>query len=212
MKDPTQPFIRRAQSYWYTDGLAEIGLAFISLVLSMYFYGQAILPPGSWFYRILDVGFLLILLGTGILVRKLILKLKTRLTYPRSGYVSYRAPKTYHLIGATLLAMLIGAVLVALFSSVEDIEAYMPAVTGILIGAAVTYFAFRSGPLRFYVLAALSALLGTGLSLSGTGDIYGLSLYYGLMGLGLLISGLLVLRDFLLKTEPLEDAGEDDHE
>jgi hypothetical protein len=211
LKDPTEHLIRRTQNYWYTDGLAEIGFAFISLVLSLYFFGQATLAPGSFLYRALDVGFLLILLGTGVLVRKLILSLKARLTYPRTGYVSYPPPKTYHRLGSMLLAILISSVLVAIFSSGENIEAYMPAASGILIGAALAYFAYRNGLLRFYVLAALSSLLGTGLSFSGTGDIYGLSLYYGFMGLGLLISGLLVLRDYLLKTQPLEASQENRH-
>lgn len=206
MKESTEQLIRRTQTYWYSDGLAEIGLAFISLVLSMYLYGQVTLAPGSLLYRILDVAFLLILLGTGVLTRKVILRLKARLTYPRTGYVSYRAPNTIHRLGSALLALLISFVLVALFSSSENIETYMPAVSGILIGIASAYFAYRYGPLRFYLLAALSALLGTGLSLSGAGDIYGLSLYYGFMGLGLLVSGLMVLRDYLLKTQPVEDS------
>ena len=211
MKAPTEQLIRRAQTYWYTDGLAEIGFAVISLVLSFYIYGYATLAPDSILYRILDVGFLLILLGTGLLIRKLISSLKSRLTYPRTGYVSYRPPKTSHSLGSMLLAILISAVLVFLLSSGKNIEAYMPAASGILIGAALTYFAYRHGPLRFYLLAALSSLLGPGLSFSGLGDIYGLSLYYGFMGLGLLISGLLVLRDYLLKTEPLAGVKENQH-
>jgi hypothetical protein len=159
----------------------------------------------------LDVGFLLILLSAGVLTRRLIFQLKARLTYPRTGYVSYRPPNTIHRLGTMLLALLISIVIVALLSSSENIETYMPAVSGILIGIASVYFAYRYGPLRFYLLAVLSALLGTGLSLSGAGDVYGLSLYYGFMGLGLLISGLLVLRDYLLKTQPLEKSQGNDH-
>jgi ABC-type thiamin/hydroxymethylpyrimidine transport system permease subunit len=206
MEDPSEKIIQRTRVYWFSDGLAEIGFAIMSLVLSLYFYGYAALTPGSLLYRILDVGFLLILLGAALLTRRLITIIKTRLTYPRTGYVNYHQPKTVHLIGSTLLALLIAAILVTLFSSIDDIDAFMPAASGILIGAALAYFANRYGPLRFYLLAALSSLLGTGLSLFGVGNIYGLSIYYAFMGLGLLISGLLVLRDYLLKTQPLEDS------
>jgi hypothetical protein len=208
MKDPTEQLIRRTQTYWYSDGLAEIGFAFISLVLSFYFYGHATLAPGSLLYRILDVGFLLILLGAALLTRRIITFFKARLTYPRTGYVSYRQPNTFHRLSKMLLAMLIAAILVALFSSINNTDTYMPAASGILIGAALAYFAYRYGPLRFYLLAALSSLIGAGLSLSGIGDIFGLSLYYGFMGLGLLLSGLLVLRDYLLKTQPPDDSQE----
>jgi hypothetical protein len=214
MKDPTDPIIRRAKNYWFTDGLTEIGFAVICLVLSIYFYGQATLTPGSIFYRILDVGFLLILLVSGIVTRRLVTNFKARLTYPRTGYVSYRQPKRIQTIGVAVLAFILSSMLVVLFSSSEISPAYLPAASGILIGAALTFTAYRYGLLRFYLLAAISAIFGTGLSLSGAGDIYGLSLYYGFMGLALIISGLLVLRDYLIKSEPSElvgDSQERDH-
>jgi hypothetical protein len=214
MKDPTDPIIRRAKNYWFTDGLTEIGFAVICLVLSLYFYGQATLTPGSIFYRILDVGFLLILLVSGIVTRRLVTNFKARLTYPRTGFVSYRQPKRIQIIGVAVLAFILSSMLVVLFSASEISPAYMPAASGILIGAALTFTAYRYGLLRFYLLAAISAIFGTGLSLSGAGDMYGLSLYYGFMGLALIISGLLVLRDYLIKSEPSElvgDSQERDH-
>lgn len=211
MKDPTEQFIRRAHNYWFTDGLTEIGFAVMGIVLSLYFYGQATLAPGSIFYRILDVGFLLILLVSGVIIQKLVANFKARLTYPRTGYVSYRSPTTAQRAGAAILAILISILIATLFSSSDNIDAYMPAASGILLGAALAYIAYRNGLLRFYLLAAVSALLGTGLSLAGTGDMYGLSLYYGLMGLALLISGLLILRDYLLKTQPPEELQEGQH-
>ncbi len=211
MKDPIDPLIQRTKTYWYTDGLAEIGFAFISLVLSIYFYGYATLTPGSLLYRALDVGFLLILLGTGLITRKLILSIKARLTHPRTGFVNYHSPKPLHRLAAVLLAILTASILVALIASYENMEAYMPAASGISIGIALAYFAYRHALIRFYLLAALSSLVGIGLSFSGFGDIFGLSLYYGSMGLGLLISGLIVLRDYLLKTQPLEDSQDKGH-
>jgi len=85
------------------------------------------------------------------------------------------------IVSATIL-------LVISFGS-DNVEAYLPIVSGIL---------------RFYLLAAISALLGSGLTLSGVGDMLGLSYFYGLMGLTMLIFGLLVLRDYLMKTLPIE--------
>jgi hypothetical protein len=214
MKDPTDSFIRRAQNYWFTDGLTEIGFAVLCLVLSLYFYGQATLTPGSIFYRILDVGFLLILLVSGIVIRRVITNFKARLIYPRTGYVSYHPPKRIQTIGTVILAFILSSMLVVLFSSSEISPAYMPAASGILIGGALTFTAYRYGLLRFYLLAAISAILGTWLSFSGAGDMYGLSLYYGFMGLALLIMGLLILRDYLIKSEPSElvgDSQERDH-
>jgi hypothetical protein len=205
MKDPTDRLIHRTQTYWYSDGLAEIGFTVICLVLSAYFFGQATLAPGSLLFRILDVGFLLILLGSGLIARKLITLLKTRLTYPRSGYVSYKQPKPIQRLGSFILAMIISAGILLIFSSRDQIEYYMPAITGIIMSAVLTFFAYRSTVSRFYLLAAISALLGIGLTLSGIGDMLGLSYFYGLLGVVLLIFGLLVLRDYLNRTQPLEE-------
>jgi hypothetical protein len=204
MKDPTDQFIQRTQTYWYTDGLAEIGMTFICLVLSAYFYGQATLAPNSFLFRVLDVGFLLILVVSGIITRKLVTTFKTRLTYPRTGYVNDKQPKPAHCLGSTVIGLILSAALILIFSRYDHIEAYMSAATGILIGAALMFFAYRSRVLRFYLLAAISVLLGSGLSLSDVGDMLGLSYYYGWMALVVLALGLLTLRGYLIKTKALE--------
>jgi hypothetical protein len=205
MKDPTDRLIQRTQTYWYSDGLAEIGFFIICLVLSAYFYGQATLAPGSLLFRILDVGFLLILVGSGLIVRKLITSLKIRVTYPRTGYVSYKQPKLAQQLGIIISGIVISSIMVLIYSKWDHIEAFMPAATGILVGAALIFFAYRSKVFRFYLLAVVSLLLGGGLSLSGLGEMMGLSYYYGLMASVLLIFGLLVLRDYLIKTQPIEE-------
>jgi hypothetical protein len=204
MNDSADRVIQRTQTYWYSDGLAEIGVSIICLVLSAYFYGQATLAPGSLLFRILDVGFLLILVGSGLIVRKLVTGLKTRVTYPRTGYVNYKQPKLAQQLGTTISGIVISSIIVLIYSKWDHIEALMPAATGTLVGAALIFFAYRSKVLRFYLLAVISLLLGGGLSLSGLGEMMGLSYYYGLMALVLLTFGLLVLRDYLINTQPLE--------
>jgi hypothetical protein len=202
MKDPTDRLIQRTQTYWYADGLAEIGFSIICLVLSAYFYGQAMLAPGSLLFRILDVGFLLILVGSGLIVRKMITSLKIRVTYPRTGYVSYKQSKPVQRLGIMITGIVISSMMVLIFSKWDQMEALMPAATGALVGAALIFFAYRSNVLRFYLLAVISLLFGGGLSLSGLGEMMGLSYYYGLMTFILLIFGLLVLRNYLVNTQP----------
>jgi hypothetical protein len=204
MKDSADRMIQRTQTYWYSDGLAEIGFSIICLVLSAYFYGQATLAPGSLLFRMLDVGFLLILVGSGLIVRKLVTNLKTRVTYPRTGYVSYKQPKLAQHLGTIISGIVISSIMVLIYNKWDHIEALMPAATGTLVGAALIFFAYRSKILRFYLLAVISLLVGGVLSLSGLGDMMGLSYYYGLMALVLLIFGLTVLRDYLVNTQPLE--------
>lgn len=206
MENPTDRLIRRTQSYWYSDGLAEIGFTIICIILAAYFYGQATLSPDSLLFRILDIGFLLILLLGILITRKVITILKTRLTYPRTGYVSYKQPKPAQKLGSIALAIITSGILILIISlGSNNIEAYLPIVTGILLAAVLSLIAFSSRVFRFYLLAVISALLGSGLTLSGVGDMLGLSYYYGGMGLVVLISGLLVLRDYLTQTQPLDE-------
>jgi hypothetical protein len=205
MKDPTNRLIHRTQTYWYSDGLAEIGFTTICLVLSAYFYGQATLAPESLLFRILDVGFLLILLVSGLVTRKLVGYMKIRLTYPRTGYVSYKQPSPAQWVASVALGIIISSASILLFYTRDNLDVYMPAISGILAGFVLMFFAYRSRVLRFLLLAILSILLGTGLSISGIGDMMGLSYYYGLMGLVLLFFGSFALRDYLMHTQPLEE-------
>jgi len=84
-KETTDRLIQRTKTYWYSDGLTEIGYTFVFLVLAAYFYGQATLPPDSLLFRILDIGFFLILILGILATRKLVIILKNKLTYPRTG-------------------------------------------------------------------------------------------------------------------------------
>jgi uncharacterized membrane protein HdeD (DUF308 family) len=86
----------------------------------------------------------------------------------------------------------------------------MVLITGVLVG--VIFIALRgksSGLKRFYALGGLAILMGIVLAYSNLPQVYILSLFYGLLGIAILISGGLVLRRYLLDNPPVL---EDDHE
>jgi hypothetical protein len=67
-----------------------------------------------------------------------------------------------------------------------------------LVGAILIFLQGRgSGLERFYVLGALSIILGVALALSPLPQGYGLGLFYSLMGVAYIISGGTVLRRYL---------------
>jgi hypothetical protein len=78
---------RRAASYWFIDGLPEIVLGVSLLLLAAVgLLWRAYTSPGSWgrFY------FLVVAAGFGVLLWKgnaVVDLLKSRVTYPRTGYV-----------------------------------------------------------------------------------------------------------------------------
>jgi hypothetical protein len=149
---------------------------------------------------ILQVSLILLMIGGTLIGRKLVHALKTRLTYPRTGYVEYRVNENnarWRRLWVAGLAFVISGltiIFVRLFQSFDSIVA----VTGVAVGLILIILrAKSSGPPRFYLLGALSLLLGLTLSISGLPGGYNLGAFYGLMGTAFAISGGLTLRHYL---------------
>ena len=200
MKTDVSDVERRVNRYWYTDGLGELIGGSMFLVLGLYFAIQDYLGPDSTLSGILQASLALILIGGAFVSRRLINSLKTRLTYPRTGYVEYRDNKKAagsKRVLTFVLAFTIAALsmaFVAIFKSFDS----MVAVTGFIVGMILVLLrAKSSGLMRFYFLAALSAILGLAISTSGLSNGYALGLYYALIGICFLVSGGLTLAHYL---------------
>lgn len=193
--------ILRTRQYWYEDGLTEVSFGVACLLLALFFYLQVIAPPESTLATLLNSGMVLVLIGIILLTRYLVNWAKARLTYPRTGFVAYQKSSGKQRWMAGGLAMLIGAIVAAMTINEPASLAWMPAVTGLLIGAAMLYFAYRLGLLRFYLLSLAAILIGPGLSLAGIGNLPGLAWFYALFGLVFLVSGGLTLQSYLKRTE-----------
>jgi len=76
----------------------------------------------------------------------------------------------------------------------------------------VIFIALRgrsSGVVRFYYFGGLSFILGVALTFNNIPRLYNLGLFYGLIGLVILISGAFVLRHYLRENPmPAEDDNE----
>ena len=148
---------------------------------------------------------LLVFVGGAFGVRWLVNTLKSRLTYPRTGYVEYRVNEKNvkmrrYIVIAVALVIAIASIRLADF--IRGLESIV-LVTGVLVG--VIFIALRgksSGLKRFYVLGGLAIVLGIALAYSGLPQVYTLSLFYGLLGIAILISGGLVLRRYLAENSP----------
>lgn len=206
MKDNLKVAQQHAVQYWLVDGLNELALAGLCVLLGAYFYVQATLSPDSAAYKILDMSFVLIIIGGGLLVNRLVQVFKEQLTYPRTGFVSYR--RAYGLnrwVRAVFtggIAALMGAFLTYAFSNASAAFAWMPAVTGLVFGMVMLFIAARSALLRFYLLAAAAVLLGGGLTLAGIGNVLGLAVFYAGQALCLFVTGAWTLRSYLHDNRP----------
>ena len=200
MKSNLSDVEQRVNRYWYTDGLAEIIGGGMFILLGIYFALQDFLGQNSTLSAILQISLVLLMIGGALISRKLINNLKTRLTYPRTGYVEYRVNKKAagsKRILAFALAFTMAALAMAfvrIFKSFDSIVA----VTGFIVGMILVLLrAKSSGLTRFYFLGAISALLGLAISVSGLANGYALGLYYALMGVCFLLSGGITLTRYL---------------
>jgi hypothetical protein len=201
---------QRVHRYWYSDGIGELigGLTFV--LLGFYFALSEYLGEDSIITTILQASMVLLFIGGAIAARWLINALKTRLTYPRTGYVEYRARKGSPrargvvVLGVGMLVA-VSSVLIAWLLGSPDL---IVAMSGILFGAILAATAGRStGLARFYMLGALSFALGVILSFAGLPQGYALGLFYGLMGVAAVISGAWVLGRYVLR-HPIPEGGE----
>jgi hypothetical protein len=205
---------QRVKRYWYTDGIGELIGGGMFILLGIYFALQGFVGQNSMIGGILQVSLILVMIGGMAVSRRLINTLKTRLTYPRTGYVEYQVDEQkmkFRRVWVMILAFVISAltmVFVRLFQAFDSIVA----VTGVAVGLILVILRAKSAGLsRFYILGAISIALGLALSMSELSNGYNLGLFYGLMGLCFMLSGGWTLRRYLeanplpVNAEPYND-------
>jgi len=192
---------RTVQSF-YDDGLTEISLGLIFLLLGGYFFAQAAAPEGSALSSALSVLFVLVIVSAGFLVSRILRFLKRRITYPRTGYIAFKKKElsSKRRAATMIVGGIIGASFAALYGLSPSFKALFPALNGLLLAVAVLLIAGKIGLARFYILSAASAVIGLAVTAAGVGDIKGISLYYGLFGAAVTISGLATLIIYLRKS------------
>ena len=192
---------RTVQSF-YSDGLAEISIGLIFLLLGGYFFAQAAAPEGSALGSALSLLSVLVIVSAGFLVSRILRFLKRRITYPRTGYVAFKkkASSPKRRAATMIIAGIIGAGMATLYGISPSFNALFPALNGLLLAVAVLLIAHKVGLARFYILAAASAFTGIAVSAAGVDDMKGISLTFGLFGAAVTLSGLATLIVYLRKS------------
>ena len=201
----------RTIQYWFEDGIAELGIGGLFLLLGIYFYLQATLENG-FLADLLSASFVLIFIGGWYLAQYFIRSLKERITFPRTGYVAYKFDKNNKKILRIALAIIVGALvsaaLLMFFSSRPlGIDNIMPAATGLAIAIVLGVMGLYTGLPRFYIPAVFSLLCGVGLTMSGIENILGTAFAYLATALVLLVTGAIVFRRYL-NTNPAPADGQ----
>jgi hypothetical protein len=192
--------IQHVKRYWFNDGLGEVVGGGMILLIGLYFTGQEWLPKSSTGRTLLQSSLILLVIGGTFTTRWLVNLLKTRLTYPRTGYVEYEpGPKNTPLrrVFTAGIAISVSALLVIFGRSFGSFN-WLPGFTGLLFGAVFIILRAKSNGIgRFYVLGTFSIILGVALSLSGLSMGYSLGLFYGAVGMASMLSGVITLLRYL---------------
>ena len=205
MKDQIDHTIRRTRRYWSMDGLPEFGFGLICIVLAGYFWVQSSLPADSLLYQVLNILFILIVVGGSLGSNYLVSTLKKKFTYPRTGYVTYRRPSSYRRLILALAAGVISALLVIVIYRTDLKQFWLPLITAVIVAAVFAFLAYQGEAPRYYYLAVVSLAFGAIAVLAGLNDLQGLAVYYGGIGLAQLLSGGIVFRNFLAANNPPEE-------
>lgn len=224
MNDPIKGPVRRAQAYWYVDGLMELGSGILFILLGIVLWVEGAAPNGSTFAGIMSTIRQILLIGGTIGMGLMVRVIKTRLTYPRTGYIAYPQPRGTQWI--RVLAVGIGITALAGFTAVlifwwvpalQGVLIYLPSWLvvglGIFIGGMFLSWALRTGLQRFYGLAILALLTGIILAWCSRGLnivegrkylLISPGIFFTVLGLGLSVAGGTTLRNYLRKTRPLD--------
>jgi hypothetical protein len=194
----------RSIQYWFEDGIVELGVGGLFLLLGIYFYLQATLEI-KFLAELLSGAFALVFIGGWYLVGRFIRSAKEHITFPRTGYVAYKrdekAKKPLRLALAMIVGALVSGGVIVLITRHPLGMDFMPTITGLAIAIVLGLIGFRTHLPRFYLPAVFGLLCGIGLTVNSIGNILGIALLYLATAIVLLISGVVVFRHYL-KTNP----------
>lgn len=198
----------RVRRHWYEDGLAELVIGGLFVVVALFFLAEDLLGgrlAGSRFAAGLNLALLLIVVAACFLGRRLIRRAKEQWVYPRTGFVRYtRRGRTPRWL-AGLLGGAIGAMSVALIKRAPGAEAWIPAAEGLLIGGFLAWQGRFAGVPRLSSVGLVAVATGLAVSLLGLPSNQSAAAFFGTLGAALVLNGSMAFARFGREAPPPEE-------
>ncbi len=206
MKSNVNEIQRRTVGYWFDDGLVDLFVGGIFLVLAIFFTVSGLLQPGFLTALTVGIGQPLIILVGFLVGKKVIPILKEKYIYPRTGYIAYRERSRLSRGRRIIIALVSGAVtsatlLLVLPNLGEDLIWLL---SGIMIAAFMIFLGLRTGLIRYLILAGIAILTGAFVSIIGILEPFQAALFYGLFGVAWLVQGAVSLFGYLRKNSNIQ--------
>jgi hypothetical protein len=202
---------RRMFRHSLEDGVFEIVFGVFLLLSGSFFLAYSFLPKNMIFLFAFFIGYSLTTYLTLLLMKKMVRSLREKLTWPRTGYVSYQEGKQRRLKAglrggiAGFFFPILAGLAQDLLGSVPGFYSF-PAIFGLILVISFCWISFRSGLVRFAAFGGLYAVIGLILSFSGWKHMQAWAALCGVIGISLLLSGLFFSRRYLHRNPvPAED-------
>ena len=206
MNDSVKKQKQRTLQYWYVDGLSEMASGFIFLLLALTFWIVHKLPGSLLSGLMAGVGQPLIIILGLLFASRVVRRIKENLTYPRTGYVSYRnrhgKRRWLSMVITILVSATFAVITVLVMQYLGEIKIII--FVGLLVALSKIFIAYRVGLLRFYISAGLTFVLALLLAWFYPGSYAVYYLFFLGMGTIWLISGLVTLLKYLRDTKEQE--------
>jgi hypothetical protein len=198
--------IRNTRKYWYIDGLAEIAGGLIIFLAGMTYWFVSTLENTAGKMVLLTIAQPVVIILGSYLSQKYLPRIKERLTYPRTGYLTFRKPSRNRRIKRILIVGLIAAGIGALVSMLivtsKVPNQFLPLFSSIFLALFSIYIGYHTAVSRFYLIGFLMVLLGLVISLFNQEGILPYTLFFSGVGVIWIFSGVITLINYLRKTSP----------
>lgn len=202
-----ESIIRNTRKYWYIDGLSEIAGGLVIFLTGLTYWLVFSMEDSSMkSFLLIFAQPLVIILGASQ-VRKILPQIKEKLTYPRSGYLTFKKPnrsmRVKRALFAGLIAGVIGGLVAMVYSGLPP--RFIPLFSSFFLTLFSIYIGYQVAVPRFYWIGLLILLLGGIISWINPSGALPFTLLFSGMGIIWIISGLITLFLYLRNTQPLPE-------
>jgi hypothetical protein len=191
--------VRKTRRYWYDDGFVEIGTGILLSLVAVWLASRNFIPQTSPWFDIVTRGLPMLIMGLGLAGSIWIRTLKERITYVRSGYVAFDKNGRWRSWLALVLAAGMGLPLLVGYMWHTN----QALVAGLVFATGYASLGRYFNVVRFYGLGLVAILSGVAASfLPNLNGLLGTYFVLGGLGVGMTISGLLVLHRYLAENPP----------
>ncbi len=187
----------RPACYWNEDGIPELVIGALWIFYAASQLAGIGLRPGLVRTAFWIVMPLVWMVGCFYFTIWGIKRIKERVTYPRTGYVSYLTPRSAWAIGIVVSVLALAGIIILLFAGIGiRLMNLLPSVCSLLLAAFIAFLAIMLKTPRLLILsgAALVSAIGMPLLHLGENGFLWLWLWLGTVSA---VTGALRLRSFL---------------